>query len=295
MNSFIDDLKKDIKKIVDDENSTNLSNYREVLQSNIGSLPLLYRYVKADYSTIRSIETSNIKLISGSQLNDIFEAMPVFSDEIEKEMKNKKRGVLEDIADVHKIKSFTEDKNNLLMWSHYADSNKGMLFEYDISLLSEENQWLINHLYPIVYSDKRMSGVSIEQVVDDYFQYRKDSFEINDVPDENGFYNLYNSKEKLICLSIVKSMVWEEEKEWRISVPVIDLELEHVICDGIVNFDCMTAIYCGARMEKHVKEHIIEIVDKINSSSRRIKLYEMIINPNDFSLKASLIRPGKNP
>jgi hypothetical protein len=46
----------------------------------------------------------------------------------------------------------------------------------------------------------------------------------------------------------------------------------------------MTAIYCGARMEKHVKEHIVEIVDKINASGRQIKLNEMKINPDVFKL-----------
>ena len=294
MNSLINTLKKDIENIVYDGNSAGLSIYREKLRNNIGSLPFLYRYVHADYNTIRSIETDNIKLISGSQLNDIFEAMPVFRPEIDNKMKEKKRGILEDIADVHKIKSFTEEKNDLLMWSHYADSNRGMLLEYNISLLSEKNLWLIKHLYPIVYSDKRMRGVSIEQVVDDYFQYRKDSFDKSDEIDRKDFYKLNNSKEKLICLSIVKSKVWQNEKEWRISVPVIDLELGHGIYDGIVNFDCMTAIYCGARLDKHVRTHIIEIVDKINASGRQLKLYEIKINPDDFTLEANLIRPETN-
>ncbi len=220
--------------------------------------------------------------------------MPVFSDEMEKKMKDNKRGILADIADVHKIKSFTEDKNDLLMWSHYADSNRGMLFEYNISLLSEENRWLISHLYPIVYSEKRMRGFNIKQVVDDYFQYRKDSFDKSDEVFRDDYYKLNSSKKKLTCLSILKSKDWKNEKEWRISVPVIDLELEHGIYDGIVNFDCMTAIYCGARMEKHVKEHIVEIVDKINASGRQIKLYEMKINPDVFKLDMNQIRPEKN-
>jgi len=61
-------LKEELRKAVFDKANVsyhNLKHYRELLRANITEMPKLYRYVKPDYRTIRSLETGELKLIPG--------------------------------------------------------------------------------------------------------------------------------------------------------------------------------------------------------------------------------------
>lgn len=74
---------------------------------------------------------------------------------------------------------FTTEAENELMWAHYADSNKGVCLEFNLSHTPE----LYEKLFPVKYSD--------------------------DYPE-------INSTDEIVDALFVKRNAWSTEKEWRI-------------------------------------------------------------------------------
>lgn len=79
--------------------------------------------------------------------------------------------------------SFSEKKDNILMWSYYADSHRGVCLEYDLSKLSvndSEQKAILSSLKKVWYSGERYC-------------------------DRNGSYTPF-----------VKAQEWAHEQEWRL-------------------------------------------------------------------------------
>lgn len=101
------------------------------------------------------------------------------------------------INEVHKyyinqnigVYCLSEDPMNILMWSHYADSHKGICLEFDI----KRGGFFYNNLLPV--------------------QYRKryPKFELSDYQDEENM--MFTMLQQAIC---TKSVLWKYEKEWRV-------------------------------------------------------------------------------
>lgn len=134
------------------------------------------------------------------------------------------------INEVHKyyinqnigVYCLSEDPMNILMWSHYADSHKGICVEFDI----KRGGFFYNNLLPV--------------------QYRKryPKFELSDYQDEGNM--MFTMHQQAIC---TKSVLWKYEKEWR------------VIADdgcGLKKFDKqdVTKVIFGAKTSDDDKERI---------------------------------------
>lgn len=101
------------------------------------------------------------------------------------------------INEVHKyyinqnigVYCLSEDPMNILMWSHYADSHKGICLEFDI----KRGGFFYNNLLPV--------------------QYRKryPKFELSDYQDEENM--MFTMHQQAIC---TKSVLWKYEKERRV-------------------------------------------------------------------------------
>ena len=78
-----------------------------------------------------------------------------------------------------RVTCFTEDGNNPLMWSHYAENHTGVCLKFDLEM--DEN--LKNSILPVVYTDELINAKTTED-------FKK-------------------------CL-LTKLRAWEVEKEWRI-------------------------------------------------------------------------------
>lgn len=120
---------------------------------------MLYKYAKWDKYTQENLRNAQLRFNTPEQFNDPFDSYPQFvDDDDEKEAFfaiNEKQGVPENVmkeipnevllslqrmADrnpihnsKHGITCFTKKNDNILMWSHYADSHKGICigFEWD--------------------------------------------------------------------------------------------------------------------------------------------------------------------
>lgn len=250
---------------------------------NKENLPPLYRYMPADYYNIRNLELSQLHLSEIGYMNDIYEGLSFKSD------KNY-RPTLKEMRDFAYIKSFSENKDNLLMWSTYAQNYTGMCIKYD---LSEATDDILYHLYPIIYSDSKLEfDINFAEAYSAIHNMKKE-IETGDssfVDDDMIFI------EEVSKIFLIKSKFWSYEKEWRIMVSYAqmnraelyypldfdnssDIEKKELYgiryCD--ISFPYAKEIYLGPEMETFKKDHIKEIGSRLG-----ISVYETKLSNEEF-------------
>lgn len=207
-------------------------------------LPILYRYMSFNEYAEQGIKNEDIYMVSGAEVNDAFEGIVISesSTQLDTEIYNEHSQ-----SEIY-IKSFSCKKNNLLMWSHYADAHKGICIGYDFARVSEE---IKHHLYPVQYSNVIPS-------IDDINRLRIHEF-----------------------MYLRKSCCWSYEKEWRLIYKKEDLPyINHNI-----TLNCISEIQFGLRTSEEIKRKIFEIVKEKNEKGSSIKLYETIKSEEGYSLK----------
>lgn len=108
------------------------------------------------------------------------------------------------------IACFSETVKSITMWSHYADSHKGFVLEYDFKNQKSQcdkcdikdncNNKVIHYIFPVIYDSKRYDGTSF---VESYFGK------------SIGLYANINDMMFYTKASLHKSPQWQYEKEWR--------------------------------------------------------------------------------
>ena len=129
--------------------------------------------------------------------------------------------------DEMRICSFTTQKDNLLFWSHYADSHKGFCVEFDATKMP------ISVAFKVQYKNK------FPEVI---------------YPGSNDA--------TLFIPVLVKSEVWEYEKEFRtIFLPkeeVLENDGESLILEG----DVVKNVYLGSKIDAKNKECVFDLVKR---------------------------------
>ena len=241
----------------------------------------LYRYSKADYFNVRNFETGKIKLTSNGVLNDIFEGLPQgINDE-----------QINSINDIVYMKCFSTDQHNALMWSHYADENKGICVEYDLGILEHSNP-ILKHIYPVIYEKNRLFKLDVKEISEIVEEQKWLNYDIK----QNGISN-YDDLLQALLLFLFKSEDWAYENEWRIVFSKADLYLNDFVdfSNLLIDFDCATGIYLGYRINPEIKKNIIEIVDRINSQRKieyrdGISVYEMRLRNDTYNFEPYKIK-----
>ena len=149
-----------------------------------------------------------------------------------------------------RVASFSECKDSLLMWSHYADMHKGYCIEYKIDKNQNAREKLSRlNLLPVIYS-------KIKPDIQSDLAKLKDS--------------------SLAKIVIYKAKEWEYEKEWRILSTK-----EHNFCNlmSLVN-----AVYIGLDCTVENEEKIKDLAYKNN-----IKVYKMELLYDKYAIKANKI------
>ena len=95
---------------------------------------MLYKYLRADFA-MHAIEHKRLKVSGHQNLNDIYDARPRIiydtgsplgtNDEFEKHFKKQ---VIQNLG----INCYYGTRENLLLWSHYGDSHRGVALEFAI-------------------------------------------------------------------------------------------------------------------------------------------------------------------
>lgn len=253
---------------------------KNVVFENKDKIPPLFRYSPANYYNIRNLETETLMLSSIGNMNDIFEGL---SGEVDADIINS----LDELKDVAYIKSFSEKKNDFLMWSHYGDNYAGMCVEYDFSKL---NEVFLYHLFPVIYSNKRYSVKTFGNAVEELYELKKAN-------KEGNYPDLYDSLMDILALFLRKSDVWDYENEWRIVAtypqihnpaddfynkgkddrfPLYDIDSKTI---SVKN--CIKAVYIGPKTQKTQREHIKEICAKLAG----VKVYQLKISKSKYAFE----------
>lgn len=153
------------------------------------------------------------------------------------------------------ITCFSESKDSILMWSHYADCHRGFCIEYDFSSL-DFHDTTTRLLYPIIYADSLFDAT----------EYLRPVF-------EGGEHNNL----MVTYAAITKSTEWDYEKEWRYVLP-----LGHSNDPQLLSVPKPKAIYLGAKVSNEDKENIIKL-----ANVRDIKVYRMAMKTSEFKLIAT--------
>ena len=283
------DFRKELENILFEDNSNTydfeLQRFsQDFIIQNVKDLPKLFRYSKADYWNIRNLELGQVVMSPIGRMNDIFEFLS-FPTEI------KNVSILSKIDEIAYSKSFSEDKESLLMWAHYADSFSGMCVEYSFDKLDSDNT-ILYHLYPIVYSEKRHGELDLKYIISDLYQTQYDIEEKNSPCDIDSLKDIKSAM-------LIKAKCWSYEKEWRIITTFLQLNesAEYVVEEKYLDMEKelyridsskiklpISAVYLGPRMPEAKKMHVREICER-----KSIKVFNMELNSERFQLDPVLI------
>lgn len=137
-----------------------------------------------------------------------------------------------------RVSCFTTSPFSMLMWSHYANNHKGFCVEYDIPIPNKENIELLQNLFPVIYSDERVSV--LEQLLEDL---RTPNVS------EDVVWSIYKYG------LLTKSLPWGYQNEWRL------ISLDNMLSDKL-DYNCsffpISKVYLGAKMDGKAREEIIK-------------------------------------
>jgi hypothetical protein len=144
----------------------------------------------------------------------------------------------------------SEDPTCFTMWSHYADSHRGFVIEFD-----SENSFF--HQEEAEYGDVlgKVMEVGYSDVRPDVFWERPPDLGVNE-------YEQYIVDNFLLT----KSKVWKTEAEWRMILPLRDAERKIKQESGEIYLydfptDAVTGVIFGLRMSKQNRQKIKEILE----------------------------------
>ena len=149
------------------------------------------------------------------------------------------------------IGSLSENNDNSIMWSHYANEHKGICIEYNLANFdpAPHSSWYM--LNPVIYT--------------------------NDIPDFSKYY--FNTKDfnNLIATyaAMIKAKSWEYEQEWRLILPIGLTKKDGIL----IKFPMPTAIYVGCRASQSDISSLKDAVGILN-----IPIFQMKRNDNSFLL-----------
>jgi len=135
---------------------------------------------------IKKISNIDIKNNSINYLNKLLMNKEININDIEM-LKSKKEKLFRNLAKKVGVVSFSSENDSLLLWSHYADSHRGICIEFD----RNENNILGDDksCFPVQYSSfiKDIEISNNDIIYSEYFRYKCD--------------------------------IWDYEKEWRLLTP----------------------------------------------------------------------------
>lgn len=206
-------------------------------------------------------------------MNDIFEGFPETVDEIRPDQLNQ-------LNNLAYMVCLSQDKDNILMWSHYAQKHEGICVEYDFKLLKEDPYNILEHLFPVVYKEKRIYKRDISSLIDSHTDL---SIAVRDGTDYCGNECL----DDILPMFLIKSTHWEYENEWRIiytlkqMYDIDNLKLYH----QNLKLPCISSVYLGYRIHPEIKKNIIEICERNSVGDRKINVFQTKLSKSEYEVE----------
>ncbi len=232
----------------------------------------LYRYMPANYFNIRNFETQTIHLSSNGVMNDVYEGLPNTNQDLPYKL-------LQTFGDLAYMTCFSESNDNGLMWSHYANGHEGFCVEYDFKRLEVDPYGLTHHLFPVVYDEKRPISRDIASMLES----KRD---LDKAIEENYEYDGKEELEDILPMFLVKSKIWEYEREWRViytKKQMYDIN-DNTLYAGNIIMKCISAVYLGYRIHPEIKKNILEIVTRLNTQNYNISVFQTVLKGEGYDL-----------
>lgn len=290
---------------------------------------ILYKYYSSSFDVKNHIESPSIKLSHVKSFNDPFEMQishehaSMLAEMTLAHVTNKNDESKNEFINSYKIinsffgvVSLTETHRNILMWSHYASSHKGVCVGYDTNffeVVGNSNSYLPNDSFlnyspqRVIYDSKRFDSEqqsdersTINSILDamrkksDEWIYEKEHRCI--VPfiwaDKfKTYHQISQETENKIKSAIADSkiMMGEVDGEYEFNSEVENCALDFADNNEItilknINLTSINSIYLGGKYDYKKTCEIKKIIESKPDVYGHIRLYKYEINPNNFSL-----------
>lgn len=181
-----------------------------------------------------------------------------YKDEINYELKNHLKG--------QRILCVSETKDNVVMWSHYADNHTGVVLR--LQCIDEIDNTLL--------AAKRID-------------YKRDLpliASLDDVVESHVGIQQFDYEKLIIDLPYIKYVDWEYENEWRVAFPDV-VTASNLYNDYVENPRVFGAVYFGCRI---YPEDQAEILSLLTGSLSHVKAYTATKRKTEFGLDFERIK-----
>ncbi len=169
-----------------------------------------------------------------------------------------------EVLDESGILCMTENRGDILMWSHYAEGHKGVCLEFECQIGGTIP-------LPVIYA---------EEIPPLNFAKTFASTEARSDGEREALLEFG----KLIFLT--KAMNWKYEREWR----YIDFALDGVRRVGLHNFPSrfLTGLILGCQIDGSER---VELLELARNRSAPLSVYQAVKKPSQFELEITPIDP----
>jgi Protein of unknown function (DUF2971) len=167
--------------------------------------------------------------------------------------------LLDSLSKTYALACYSEISDNLLMWSHYTDSHRGIVVGFDLknSFFSQAT-----NLMPVSYRSDRVSA-----------RYDSEGFAFD---------------EHELSVERVKSLAWSYEREWRQRFEVKHCAKVHN-ADGTpcyyvtIPSEAIASVTFGVRCSRETQKRVREL--KKRPDLQHVRLWRTLLHERDFKLK----------
>lgn len=175
-------------------------------------------------------------------------------------------------------------KDNLYMWSHYADGHRGVAIEFDTALLTKavsmKNKELIgkesraDDVWDEIHYTKTLPKITCELIYEEVMAHDEVAQR------RTKFHEIM----KLILRS--KSIVWNKEDEWRLTKnnDETDLKIDRL---PLLDDETITALYLGCRVSDPLKQ---SFKSQVKRSFPKAIVYRSKKVNGEFALKFEVMK-----
>lgn len=156
----------------------------------------------------------------------------------------------------------TEDVNNVVMWSHYAEQHRGAAFQLGC-LPHLDNRLLAAK--PVQYTEEFIAFPGAEE----YAKHLTGESPVDLV--------------QLVCkIAYTKHRDWAYEREWRVHIPLLDEQPSTNVSIYTEPPEIFQAMYLGCRMPSGEREHLINLA---RARLPTMKIYQAQLASRSFNLE----------
>lgn len=266
-------------------NNVDIKNKLHEDFNKVVSLKTIYKYSDFDSALNKILVENTLKFSKPSEYNDPFDCHESLinlksTDKIVHETlmssetgviltRKDRRKIIREISlgtntasiltkerEKFKISCFAEKNDSVLMWGHYADKHQGMCIGFE---------------FPPIYDKKFMicPVKYIEKII--------------------PFDGSSDATRTILYWLTTKSMTWKYEKEIR---AILKTENKSSFELVTINPQTVKEVIFGCRVSESRIEKTIKTIKRSHREYSKISFKRMIINPDNFSLKEIILKPG---